>query len=409
MTEIALRAGRLIRETADVRLNRNAWRLLVLAAIATLASVGPELREVTFGAVRDAYLSVTVFVAGTLTVIYLFESTFKSDIGHLLERSRIWQIPIAALLGALPGCGGAIIVVTQYTRGFVSFGGVVAVLIATMGDAAFLLLARDPSVGLLIFALGFVVGTAFGWLVDALHGLRFMRPAADAFAAACLRNLPSEQEVDRWLKAFNGGRLLRGLNRVWLALLAPGMALGLLLAFQVDTDALFGPLAVFRPTDLIGIAGGLLCLFMWTFAPGQNSHAGRMSYAFTRRSVWARMIADTNFITAWVVFGFLVYELVAFFAGGGVETFFRVWAPFVPAMAILVGFVPGCGPQIVVTTLYLAGAVPLSAQIGNAISNDGDALFPAIALAPRAAVLATLYSAVPALVLGYGTYFLLEI
>ena len=39
----------------------------------------------------------------------------------------------AAALGALPGCGGAIIVVTQYVTGRLSFGSVVAVLTATMG------------------------------------------------------------------------------------------------------------------------------------------------------------------------------------------------------------------------------------------------------------------------------------
>ena len=67
-------------------------------------------------------------------------------------------------------------------------------------------------------------------------------------------------------------------------------------------------------------------------------------------------------------------------------------------MGVVVGLLPGCGPQIVTTTLYISGAIPLSAQIGNAISNDGDALFPAIALAPRAAIVATLYTTIPALV-----------
>ena len=67
-----------------------------------------------------------------------------------------------------------------------------------------------------------------------------------------------------------------------------------------------------------------------------------------------------------------------------------------------------CGPQILVTTMYLSGAIPLSAQIGNAISNDGDALFPAIAIAPRVAIVATLYSAVPALLISYGWLFLVE-
>jgi hypothetical protein len=58
--------------------------------------------------------------------------------------------------------------------------------------------------------------------------------------------------------------------------------------------------------------------------------------------------------------------------------------------------------------MYLAGALPLSAQIGNAISNDGDALFPAIAIAPRVAVIATLYSAVPAVIISYGWLFAFE-
>ncbi len=75
-------------------------------------------------------------------------------------------------------------------------------------------------------------------------------------------------------------------------------------------------------------------------------------------------------------------------------------------MAILIGFIPGCGPQILVTTFYINGLIPFSALIGNSISNDGDALFPAIALNPRAAFLATAYSAIPAVIVAYAFYFL---
>ena len=76
--------------------------------------------------------------------------------------------------------------------------------------------------------------------------------------------------------------------------------------------------------------------------------------------------------------------------------------PFLPILAILFGFLPGCGPQIVVATVYLYGYIHVSADLGNAISNDGDALFPAIALAPKAAILATFYSAFPAIIVAYS-------
>ena len=81
--------------------------------------------------------------------------------------------------------------------------------------------------------------------------------------------------------------------------------------------------------------------------------------------------------------------------------------PFVPLVAILIGFIPGCGPQIMITSMYISGQIPMSAQIGNSISNDGDALFPAMAIAPKVAVLATLYSAIPALMVAYLCHYLI--
>ena len=77
-----------------------------------------------------------------------------------------------------------------------------------------------------------------------------------------------------------------------------------------------------------------------------------------------------------------------------------------PLIAIAIGFIPGCGPQVLVTTLYINGLIPFAALIGNAISNDGDALFPAIALNPKVAFLATLVSAVPAVLVAYAFHFL---
>ena len=122
-------------------------------------------------------------------------------------------------------------------------------------------------------------------------------------------------------------------------------------------------------------------------------------------SILRQTIADTNFVTGWVIIAFLVFEVSLFITGYELATLFEGLAIWMPLIAVIIGLLPGCGPQVLVTTLYLSGIVPLSAQIGNAISNDGDALFPAIALAPKAALVATLYSTIPALLLAYGWYF----
>ena len=83
-----------------------------------------------------------------------------------MKKARSLQVPLAALLGATPGCGGAVIVVAAYSSGNVGFGAVVATLTATMGDAAFLLIAIRPEAALVVLPLSFGVGIIAGWIVD---------------------------------------------------------------------------------------------------------------------------------------------------------------------------------------------------------------------------------------------------
>ena len=119
-----------------------------------------------------------------------------------------------------------------------------------------------------------------------------------------------------------------------------------------------------------------------------------------------RKVVDTTcFVTVWVILSFVLFEMINSMSNGQIFNSLILFGPLIPLMAILIGFIPGCGPQIMITSMYVGGQLPMSAQIGNSISNDGDALFPAIAIAPKAAILATLYSAIPALVIAYFWYY----
>ena len=296
------------------------------------------------------------------------------------------------MLGALPGCGGAIIVVTRYVSGSLSFGSVLATLTATMGDAAFLLIAKEPSTGILIMALGLIVGTVSGYVVDKIHGRDFLRP----------KTAPTMPENNSHASQQSNSILV---TRIWVALIIPGIVLGILAAFQVDIDLLFQNPLISQPGTYLGFVGGAFCVFLWA-APailkGSRINNSKIP-AYLRNT-----IADTNFVTAWVVFAFLIFEIWIFSFNVDLESLFKGFALYLPLITIIIGLLPGCGPQVIVTSMYIGGIIPLSAQIGNAISNDGDALFPAIALAPKTAIVATLYSSIPALIVAYGWYFIFE-
>ena len=363
----------------------------VLLAAILLLNVESELLDIIFTSIADAYLQVSTFVAATFLIIYGAERALKIDATAMLRRDTIWQVPVAAGLGALPGCGGAVIVVTQYVTGRLSFGGVVAALTATMGDAAFLLIAQEPLTGLAMVVMGFAVGTLSGWVINFIHGGDFLR------SEKMSTDTPPDFEHDDASSPL--------LDRIWLAILAPGVVLAGLVAFQVDVDAMFATSMLEQPATLLGVVGGVLALSM-RLAPRfgiKGDEAFSAGGGLIRRT-----ISDTNFVTVWVVFAYLVFELLVYFLGLDLKSVFDGWVLFTPMIAILLGFLPGCGPQVLVTTMYLSGIIPLSAQIGNALSNDGDALFPAIAIAPKVAIVATLYSAVPAVILAYGWLFLFE-
>lgn len=356
----------------DFRPNRLGIFLLILALAIAPATLG----ELTRGLLLDAYFQVSVFVAATLALFYGSERFFKFDLMDVLKNAKHAQVPLAALLGATPGCGGAVVTVAAYSSGNVGFGAVVATLTATMGDAAFLLIATRPDAAAVVLPLSFAVGVLSGWVVDALGWFK-----------ADMSNTKSTQPplINR----------LRKRDIAYGAFAVPGLGIGILQLIQSPLYDMITP-AIFQT---IGLSGVFLGLGLWALSP-----LTAMTHASDHPAT--RVAEETSFISVWVIGAYLAYDYLVEFGGLDLQLLFQSMAPLLPLAGVVVGFVPGCGPQVLVTTLFANGVVPFSTLIGNAISNDGDALFPALAMNPKAAVWATIVSSVPALVVAYGFYLL---
>ena len=365
--------------------------IFLLIGVYLFFNIGNETWDIIKSSIADAYIQVTSFVAGTLLFFYSLEKYLKIDLEKVLNKRPKLEIFASSFLGALPGCGGAIIVLTQYSRGKVSFGSVVATLTATMGDAAFLLIAKEPKIGLFIMLIGFFVGFVSGILVNVIHKKNFMK--MNGCDVIKLNSKPSKYKTSK------------SLDFIWIVLIIPGIFFGILTAFQINLDLYFENKFIENPITFFGFFAGSLCFIMWILPIISGF---RYTPSGSDEKIVRRTVSDTNFITGWVILAFLAYELTVHLGEFDLETLFKSYYIFIPFMAILIGFLPGCGPQILVTTLYLNGIIPLSAQIGNAISNDGDALFPAIALQPKAAFIATIYSGIPAIIVSYSYFFIFE-
>ena len=352
-------------------------RLFVLCVVLALALAPGYSGTLTRELMVDAYVQVSSFVAATLLLFYGAERLFNFDIGSALKKARGLQVPLAALLGATPGCGGAVIVVAAYSSGNVGFGAVVATLTATMGDAAFLLIAIRPEAALVVLPLSFTVGIVAGWIVDRFNKIDLTPdPSKHCEIAPVIGKV-------RWQ------------DYGYALIAAPGLIIGITQLSGANIFAIYNPSLIF----IIALTGTFLGIFIWATSP-LKAMTNLADHPLTR------MAEETSFISIWVIGAYLAYDYADAFAGLDLEAAFRSVGLLLPLLGVLVGFIPGCGPQVLIATLYINGVVPFAALIGNAISNDGDALFPAIALNPKAAIVATAYSAIPALVVGYGFYLL---
>ena len=353
---------------------RERYHRILVAVLLFVAAIYPgKLGEITRFSVFDAYTQVSAFVAATLLFFFSLEHFFKIDVGKVMEKGGVWQVPTASCLGALPGCGGAVVVITAFARGNITLGAMVAALIGTMGDAAFLLLAKEPTTYVKVMAISMIAAIICGWFVDRFH-------RGDLYSS----------EVKFLGHTVIGS--LRNRDKTYILIAIPGLILGTMQLMQINLYEL-GPIVL-----AIGLGGAALSVGVWAISP-VNAVTVHKDHPFTRTT------EETSFVTVWVIVAYLAYEYAYAFLGLDLAGLAEVAWIFIPLLAILVGFIPGCGPQILVTTLYLTGIIPFAALIGNAISNDGDALFPAIALTPRMAIIATLYSAIPALIISYAFLF----
>ena len=375
------------------------YRRMILPVLICVLLIQGQTREITLSVLSDAFWQVSVFVAMTLTIYHFF----ADKISHLYTNSKgetnpFREIVTASFMGVLPGCGGAIVVITQYVSGQMSFGAVAAVLTATMGDAAFLLLAAEPGTGAGIVVLCFFVGVISGSVVNQIHGPDFLRNTIKPKAAK-LQGVEVKKTHSKRIK-------VQGL--LWKWLMIPGAIGGFLIAGQIDIAALFDSSELV--IQLIGAVITLSFVFLWAASREVTSYESIVSEdkKVCQAKIFQKVALDTNFVTSWVVVAFLLFELVMLYGDFKLENLFQHFGSIAPFAGVLIGMIPGCGPQIITTSLYLSGAIPLSAQIGNAISNDGDALFPAIALSPKVALVATVYSSIPALLAAYGYYWLFE-
>ena len=322
-------------------------------------------------------LMITSFVLVMMLLIEYIHVVSKGNWSRSLQGSAFKQVLIGALLGLVPGCLTGFAVVSLFTHGIVNFGTLVACLIASFGDEAFVMFAVIPKTALLMSAVIFVIAIATGIIVNTFVK-KFPTPfSPDHFAFHHHDDEYVHADIKgNWrtnLKniSFERAILIAGITLVIVAIL-----LGWFEHSHEGGDHEHGEHCsdisgiILRESwlNILFVGVCVVALFIFTV----------VSEHFIQDHLWGHIIKKhLPRIFLWTLGVLAILQTGGYFFD--IDSWVRGNHLYIMLLAILIGLIPQSGPHIIFISLFVSGAIPFSILLTNSIVQEGHAGLPLLA------------------------------
>lgn len=371
-------------------------------------------------------LMITGFVLVVMIIIEYTNTQSKGNWSKPFRRSKFLQIIFASLMGIVPGCLGTYTVVSLYTHNVINFGALVAALVATSGDEAFIMFSMIPETALIITGVLFVVAVLSGLLVNLFFKKKNFKESEHAHFEihekyeACKPFQP--HLIGKQLKNIT---FLRAVLMFVIILFTANLALKGIHVHEGDSRKSEKNESVtdehhhnhsheHHEHEVISIKeekAGIL-------TSETHEHPIWISVTFMLLAVFALFIITTvpqhflelhvwqhvikvHFLKIFLwTFGALIF-LHFLETWIDVNAWLKENMIFILLAAVLIGFIPESGPHMVFVSLFMAGTIPLSILIASSISQDGHGALPLFAESKKSFFIAKFINALIAFVVGY--------
>ena len=361
-------------------------------------------------------LMITSFVLVMMLLIEYVNVVSKGSWSRSFQGSRFQQILICTFLGLVPGCLGGFAVVSLFTHGMVNFGALVACMIATFGDEAFVMFAVVPETAILLVVVIFFIAIVTGLVVN-IFVKKFPAPFSPEHFA--IHHADREHEhanvMGNWrynLKhiSFRRAILITGIILVVTAILlgwfehshAPEDLHG----HEHIADAhvndghehqhgdISGMILQERWLNFLFVLVSLVALFIITTV---QEH-------FLQEHLWGHIIRKhLPRIFLWTLGVLTLLQVGGYFFE--IDEWIRGNHLYILLLAILIGLIPESGPHIVFITLFANGTIPFSILLTNSIVQEGHAGLPLLAESKRGFLWMKAISVIVGLMVGLLGYF----
>ena len=350
-----------------------------------------------------------------------------------IQDSKIKQIFLGSLLGLVPGCIGGFATVSLYTHRLLSIGALVAMMISSSGDEAFVIMAMMPKEAVVLFAILFAVSIITGLVTDYII---FRKPQEDLCPddfeihdtdTHSHERIPSLMRKESYRAMLKPSKeriaILVGIAcfiaAVIMGILACGHDHSAETAGHVHTEACthvhtadcghdHGHMHSHHHSDAtlnilneksINIMFAIISIITLFFTAVANEH-------FIKEHIWKHVIKRHMVSIFLWTFGTLLicnigmqYLDIAHWINNNMA--------FVILLAVLVGIIPESGPHLVFVTLFAQGVLPFYVLLVNSIVQDGHSALPLLAESKMSFAKAKLINIAVGLLVGYTCLILL--
>ncbi len=278
-------------------------------------------------ALIDAFkesIEICALVILMMTLIEIFNVCTQGKMFHSLEKHKGRQIITSAALGLIPGCLGGFAGVSLYSHRMIGFGALLATLIATTGDEAFIMLAKFPGTALMMMCGLFVLGIGIGALTEIIVGS--MQKKGKMMNIGADRSRDDNYEIH----SCDCGHHHDGEKH----------------SHHEEGEE-------------------------------HGNHAHNLRH-FLKEHVWKHVIKrHLPTIFAWTFGVLALFGILSIYID--IETWIKgnIWLMLV--IAVAAGLIPESGPHLVFVSMFAAGILPFPVLLANCISQDGHACLPLIA------------------------------
>ena len=349
-----------------------------------------------------------------------------------LRKTKIGQVIFGAVLGSIPGCMGGFATVSLYTHRMFSFGALVAMMIASSGDEAFVMLAMIPREALVLFAILFVMAVAVGIVTDKIYDRIHARHCGKDEHEECgaetdctdgyvIHEHEHEDDKEQGKRHFGWKRIVMFIGlAVFIAALATGR-LGhdhgdhggdFSTSLEMtegghdhdhchhdhghahgheaeDSEGFTIDLLSEDWMNVLFAALSVIVLFVLIFG---SDH-------FVEGHLWNHIVKKhLPTIFAWTFGVLLVLGIALQYVD--IENWISDNTVLMILLATVIGIIPESGPHLIFVTLFAAGVVPFPVLLASSISQDGHASIPLLAESKKSFAWAKLINCVVAVAAG---------